>query len=174
MVACHSRSSWLLDRSMEIPPGTQPSDMDNSMKKKKKHELFGVMNNLYVPILKFYNDKAHNVTNDKGRVGCEVNLVMTSHHITSLALRNHYFVGKQEHWVKFERNTCMIYDIVNCWRRYGKVLGYEAKKPTAPQITNDKVKVGCEVTVQGRFQQNVGQVMTTISRPPKSRHGSLI
>ncbi|KAE8330048.1 hypothetical protein BDV39DRAFT_191005 [Aspergillus sergii] len=83
---------------------------------------------------------------------------------TSSALHQTFFVGTLEEWPNFERDARATVK-ATVPARNTPVISFAARlKPTPATIDREHVAVGQESGVQGRIQQNVGQVMSAMCK----------
>lgn len=80
----------------------------------------------------------------------------------SSALHKITFVGTLKYWNGFEtavKNACKAID----WRNYGANLSHRPKgNPGDAHLSHEHVVCGDETGVQGRFESNVGQIVSAV------------
>lgn len=80
-------------------------------------------------------------------------LLVSQHHTTSSALTNKTFIGPLREWTTFLRDVQSFHKSQR-WSR--KIVGHEL---VSRDVHRERVYVGDEHGLQGRFQQSVGQVV---------------
>jgi len=80
----------------------------------------------------------------------------------SSAIHKIDFIGPLDVWDDFEKDVMAAYD-QHDWHKHRTTLAHRPSGPLGPNNTaTEHVHTGDEHGVQGRFQQNIGQIMTAI------------
>jgi hypothetical protein len=91
-------------------------------------------------------------------------LARSPHATNSSAIHDIDFLGTLYPWMNFEvdvKTSCATFD----WTKLGLVLSHKPKgEPGAAYLSHEHVVCGDETGVQGRFQNNVGQVLSAAFR----------
>lgn len=91
-------------------------------------------------------------------------LITGLQHTTSSAVHNLRFVGGIAPWDTFEKEVLEHFE-ATAWNRHRQVLTHRAATgPSSASIAIEQFHCGDEVGVQSRFNQNVGQVMSAVSK----------
>jgi hypothetical protein len=81
---------------------------------------------------------------------------------TSNAMHNIRFIGILRIWNDFEKEVMEAYD-QHDWHKHQSILAYRPSGvPGNNHSAREQVHVGDEHGLQGRFQQHIGQIMTSI------------
>lgn len=89
-------------------------------------------------------------------------LLVSPNHTKSSALSGTKFVGPLDHWDTFQEDVFNVIKTAG-WSR--KVIGWG---PRTGAVSDDKMPVGDEKSVLGRFQQSVGIVMAEVFKAQKT------